>query len=393
MVQSQPTNTFACSGCGNCCSTWQIAIDKPRAEVLLALPWVQTHLHNLGLAFEPLLDWGYYLPLKPDQLCAFWEAEQGCLIHAKVGAAAKPLDCQRFPFASFTPISAEAPLTDVSFACSEMVNTHLLQWENPTPSTVEATGLAVASQTPQAVSPFYPKGVVWQPHVARFSFPFKQLKPLPWQVLHQRLALIKPAFQDTGISVWCALGLAWQVLMSPPKCVWSADQLLAWVLTYQQKEQPKQGWLWHGFQRWVLAKFLRMPYGMFDVWRFLAMGRYADDTVLGSDSEVSAEAVLRIAPSDSVYVKAFLFQLLNRRLPLGYGGAWAEQWLQAVVAWFLVQWYARILAVMGGQPTVDEESLKAAIRLVERYYTAHQPRFLAKFEGQWFWLVLLRCCV
>jgi Putative zinc- or iron-chelating domain len=385
------TETFACSECGNCCSTWQVAIDKPRANALFALPWVEERLHALGLAFEPLLDWGYYLPLKPDQMCVFWEQNEGCLIHKNVGATAKPLDCQRFPFASFTPeTTANTTFTDVSFACSEMVNTHLLQWETPTPSLVESVGLEAVTQSPQSVSPFYPKGVVWQPSVAIWSWPFKWFKPLPWAVLDHRLTLMKPAFQDDSISVWGALALAFTVMCSPIYKVWYAEQLLAFSLQFKRRERPRQSVLWQLFQRWVLAKFVRMPYGMFDVVRFVFRGRYADDKVLGLASEVPVGAVLGLPSSESRYVKAFLFQVLNRRLPLGYGGAWVELWLQACVAWFLVQWYGRILAVMGGQSVVDEPSVKSAIRLVERYYTAHQPRFLSKFEGQWFWLLLFR---
>ena len=124
--------------------------------------------------------------------------------------------------------------------------------------------------------------------------------------------------------------------------------------------------------------------------RFVLRGTYADDKVLGVASEVSVGAVLGLPPAQQLQVKAFLFQVLSRRLPLGYGVGWVELWLQAGVAWFLVQWYGRILAVMGGQTTVDEPSVKSAIRLVERYYTAHQPRFLSKFEGQWFWLFIFR---
>ena len=383
--------SFSCSGCGNCCSTWQIAIDKPRAEALLVLPWVQKRLQSLALAFEPLLNWGYYLPLTPDQRCVFWEETIGCLIHKELGAAAKPLDCQRFPFASFTlETLGNTTFTDGSFACSEMVNTHLLQWEVPAPSEVEITGLEAASQAPQAVSPFYPKGVDWCPSVARWSYPFKWVKPMPWAVLDHRLSLIKPAFQDEAISVWCALALAFTVMMSPFQTAWNKDDLLACVLRFNRQKSKGHGFLGMLFHRWVLAKFLRMPYGMFDVVRFIFKGRYADDNVLGVASEVSVNQVLGLPPSEHLQVKAFLFQVLNRRLPLGYGGAWVELWLQAGVAWFLVQWYGRVFAVLGGQEAVDEASVKSAIRLVERYYTAHQPRFLSQFEGQWFWLWLFR---
>ena len=382
---------FACSGCGNCCSIWQIAIDKPRAVGLLAMPWVKERLHALGLVFEPLLEWGYYLPLKPDQMCVFWEQNEGCLIHKNVGATAKPLDCQRFPFASFAPeTTANTAFTDVSFACSEMVNTHLLQWETPAPSGVESVGLQAVSQSPQAVSPFYPNGVTWRQSVALWSWPFKWLKPLPWAVLDHRLTLIKPAFQDASISVWGALALAFVVMRSPIYKVWHSEQLLALALRLNRQKPRFYGVLWRFFQRWVLAKFLRMPYGMFDVVRFVFRGVYADDKVLGVASEVSVGAVLGLPSAEQLQVKAFLFQMLNRRLSLGYGGAWVELWLQAGVAWFLVQWYGRIFAVMGGQTVVDEPSIKSAIRLVERYYTAHQPRFLSKFEGQWFWLVVFR---
>jgi hypothetical protein len=381
--------TFACSGCGNCCSTWQVSIDKPRAEALLALPWVQTLLATHGVAFEPLLNWGYYLPLQNNQMCVFWEAHTGCLIHTRLGATAKPLDCQRFPFASFTPPNANT-FVDASFACSEMVNTHLLQWQTPAPSTIETTGLTACSQTPEAVSPFYPKGVQWQSAVARWSFPFKRLQPIPWNVFHTRLEQLKPAFQDTTLPLWTSLALAWRMVISPPNQQWLPETIVSWLLRYQHKPSSvPPTWVQQLVHRWVLVKFLRMPYGMFDVGRFLLQNHYADEKIFGAAISLPLTQVLALPISESPIIKAFLFQMLNRRLPLGYGGAWAEQWLQACVAWFLIQWYARALAWLNAHTTVEDTHIKAAIRLVERFYTAHQPRFLAKFEGQWFWLAII----
>ena len=380
---------FACSGCGNCCSTWQVSIDKIRAEALLALPWVQTLLTKHKVAFEPLLNWGYYLPLQHNQMCVFWEEHQGCLIHTKLGAAAKPLDCQRFPFASFSP-STTSTFVDASFACSEMVNIHLTQWQTPTPSPVEITGLTACSQTPESVSPFYPKGVAWQPVVARWSFPFKWHHPIAWEQCHTRLEQLKPAFQDATLPVWHSLALAWHVMMSPPHTTWQPEMLVSWLLQYQHRSsKPLATWIQQIMHRWVLAKFLRMPYGMFNVGQFLMNNHYADEKIFGTGVSVALTQVLALPTSESGLIKAFLFQLLNRRLPLGYGGAWAEQWLQACVAWFLIQWYARTLAVLNNHTIVEATHVKAAIRLVERFYTAHQPRFLAKFEGQWFWLAIL----
>jgi hypothetical protein len=61
-------------------------------------------------------------------------------------------------------------------------------------------------------------------------------------------------------------------------------------------------------------------------------------------------------------------------------------WSMAVCAWLLLRWYAIMLTALRFSIQPSEASCQVlgpevslAIRLVERYYTGHQPRFM-----QWF---------
>jgi hypothetical protein len=51
----------------------------------------------------------------------------------------------------------------------------------------------------------------------------------------------------------------------------------------------------------------------------------------------------------------------------------------AGVAALLVRWYAKALAALQGAQETSEKDVTTAIRLVERYYTGHQPRFFNFF--------------
>jgi hypothetical protein len=88
-------------------------------------------------------------------------------------------------------------------------------------------------------------------------------------------------------------------------------------------------------------------------------------------------------PSDLMdrYGKPFLFHLLRRESPLLYGASFWHSVVMAKIAYVLLDFYSRAFTLQCEESVVGEEQVQLAIRCIERYYTAHQPRFLAKIEA------------
>jgi hypothetical protein len=121
-------------------------------------------------------------------------------------------------------------------------------------------------------------------------------------------------------------------------------------------------------------------------------GPYTDDKVLGSQA-VKLSSVITCPINDaSKALKAFVVSILSRRLPYASGMDAQGLWWLALSGWVLVRFYARALFLLenntmiktmvdnkteGKRAVVDGSLVVVAIRLVERYYTGHQPRFVA----------------
>src|SRR5580704_5482751 len=91
---------FECTNCGRCCrERWEIRVDAPSAERLLARPWPGID----GPAFTkrlPLVadDLPYTVARCANGACAFLDGKNLCRIHSELGLEAKPQVCQQFPF-------------------------------------------------------------------------------------------------------------------------------------------------------------------------------------------------------------------------------------------------------------------------------------------------------
>jgi hypothetical protein len=81
------------------------------------------------------------------------------------------------------------------------------------------------------------------------------------------------------------------------------------------------------------------------------------------------------------YAKPFLFHLLRRESPLLYGSSLWHSVVVAKIAYVLLVFYSKAFTLQCEEDCVSEETLELAIRCIERYYTAHQPRFLARVEA------------
>ncbi len=101
-----PDWNFSCTGCGDCCRRWHVAISPQEEERLKALEWededqVPPRLTTTINGFE-------YLAHTADGHCIFLDTEGDvCKIHRRFGYQAKPKGCRVYPFNISTTFPGE----------------------------------------------------------------------------------------------------------------------------------------------------------------------------------------------------------------------------------------------------------------------------------------------
>lgn len=390
ITHTEARPVFQCSGCGHCCSMWRVPIDAYRAHALLKRPWAQEHLQRSGLSLATLPNnEGYLLPLKEGNTCAFLDEEQRCLIQTHEGSAAKPLDCQRFPFAVTVARDAEwqEPFYDVTAACSTIAETLMLSFQEVQPGPKEQEAMEAATEgSPSARKKL---SVFVRPkRVAVWPAPFSWFKPLPWNVYEQLCKQLGFFFQQHPLSFWKAIKLGASLLQRPSQA-WAS--LLEQAKSEKRPTQPSTETIGI-MEKCLRLCFLRRPYGWLSFWHMLWSGLYRDPRLFG-DSAVSLRLVNRYPwpGQHNKQLNAFLLILLRRRIAIANGQSLLGQLSLALVALCLVRFYSAFLATMEEADAIEQSHVVIAIRLVERYYSAHQPAWLALFSlhPACSWLALL----
>jgi Fe-S-cluster containining protein len=363
-TNSNPPTYFNCYLCGDCCSSWSIPIEREKAEVLLARAWVQERLKNARRELVPLSSESYRLPLTDENVCVFLGEDRRCLIEVHEGVALKPSDCKRFPFAPVKLPDGELR-HDTSAVCKHISEQLLLAFQPILPKPEEIPQL-------------------------KTLFTGDTLEELPEQVA---ISL----FQKCS---WPEIGTYWEV---PLKAVFenpniSTRQALcqANALIRQWPDVPDKLYSARacgGFRLGGLITlcFLRKPYGTLSWVSLLCGKQYEDPRIFGFPVDLKAAGKAIWPPVLDRHLNAFLYNILTRKRLLARGASLESLLAMAVIAALLVRWYAAVLASLQNRTLISQTELTLAIRLVERYYTGHQPRFLKLFCSRWRGALL--CCL
>jgi len=98
-VRSLPVfQNWDCGSCGDCCRTYHVRVTEPEKVIIEQQNWPAEELGGL-----PPIVWDKHLKAhrlnhRADGACVFLGADNRCRIHAKHGAAAKPMACRIYPF-------------------------------------------------------------------------------------------------------------------------------------------------------------------------------------------------------------------------------------------------------------------------------------------------------
>ncbi len=462
-TDSNTAVTFDCHLCGECCSSWNIPVESDKAWALLEKPWVQDRLRAVNRSLVPVSDGLHRIPLTDENWCVFLADDRRCLIEIHEGHSLKPHECQRFPFATVALPNGQ-PSQDTSAACKYIAETLLLAFKPIVPR-------ASAMAEPADIMADFPERVRIQGR-----------QSLDWQTYQAALKNLASVFDHPNATFWHCLHEARRQLSALTKSPHPLSP--AFTKSPPPREAGGNGferllWLGGDFmrglgRRGILIGFLRKPYGTYSWTQLLWGRRYDDPRVFGLPlplggplarikrlSEASVTTFEQAGLAYSPVLKAFLYNILCRQMPIARGQSFRALLAMTAVASLLVVWYTEALTRMGitddlphpgmelepspprrpgsitngsdqpenslqkpmapqdgprhapgkglkipeagetGRVTGDQRALEdtdssaaipeltMAIRLVERYYTGHQPRFARIFDSGWkSWLVL-----
>lgn len=369
--------------CGDCCSSWNIPIEAHKAQQLLEKPWVQERLALTRRVLTPVSEALYRIPLTDENVCVFLAEDRRCLVEAHEGLALKPHECQRFPFATVTMPDGVAR-HDTSAACKRISDTLLLAFQPILPKPSNSSSEALSVQEEQRL--------LHQQEDASFdpveTFPTRihvgLLRTISLETYEDWLQQLRTIFMTPGVTPEAALFQARLLLLNRRS-------------TRPRSQQPvmKETFriaTWRRF--WVTLFFLRKPYQTLTWIRLLRGKTYEDPRLFGFSIDLNARRCVRWNSAQDDRLNAFVFNILSRRLPVARGQSLKSLLAMATCAALLVQWYAITLAWVRDSVMVEEQDVSIAIRLVERYYTGHQPRFMrffhSRWKGQWLQWFLLR---
>lgn len=343
---------FQCQLCGECCSSWNIPIERHKAEALLQKDWVQTRLAETRRTLSQQSAEIYRIPLTDENVCVFLAEDRRCLIEVNEGLTLKPHECQRFPFATVRMPDGTA-VHDTSAACKSVSEKLLMAFQPITPKPDQKTDEAEPLPSPTQA---------WLEDIGTFplTVPVTPFRQLDWQDYQNLQSGWREWFMDNSLDT---------------------EETLTKV---RHSLGLKSGLLRSSWAHKILTiLFLRKPYRTLSWFSLIRGSSYHDPRLFGEPLHLKALQTVPWSPEQERHLKAFIWNLINRKRLLSAGGSVQSLIAMAGVTILLVRWYAKALASLQELTTISKKDVATAIRLVERYYSGHQPRFFNCFLSSW----------
>lgn len=362
---------FQCQLCGECCSSWNIPIEGEKARQLLSRPWVQNRLQDTHRDLQEISEDLYRIPLTDENTCVFLGEDKRCLIEVHEGLALKPHECKRFPFATVRLPNGELQ-QDASAACKSIAEKLILAFQPIVPKTAQATLLF--PEEPAALME-YAEDQSWLEDIGQVpeQIPLSTFRKIPVADYQALTHQWRDWFMDERLDTQTALWNVGRSLRNWPK-----------IISGQFVQLDPNGGFSGIRATLLLLWFLRKPYRTLSFWSLLQGRQYHDPRLFGAPVSLRT---LRTIPWDNRHerhLKAFVYNLLCRMRLISAGGSAQSLFSMAIVATILVQWHAKALTSLQQSGEISEKDVTTAIRLVERYYTGHQPRFFNRFLSSGF---------
>lgn len=316
----------------------------------------------------------YRIPLTDENVCVFLADDKRCLVEVHEGLTLKPHECQRFPFASIRMPDGSVK-HESSAACKNISEKLLLAFQPILPKPAKAQEESLQALQQLEAEQF--EDITQFPERVPLGL-WGHLSLAEYQTFQSRL---RDIFMQPNLHPEATLKQA-QALLNRQANIDSAPEFR-----------------FHPFVKWALGVFfLRKPYRSMSWASLLGSGQYHDPRVFGLPIHLRQQDRIPWNPAHNHRLNAFLYAILQRKRLLSSGGSLSALFAMAAMACLLVQWHAKTIAWLQQKPeNLDPESItpkisdmdvSTAIRLVERYYTGHHPRFMYFFTSRWKgWLV------
>jgi len=133
---------------------------------------------------------------------------------------------------------------------------------------------------------------------------------------------------------------------------------------------------------WLTRLFLRKSFGYYGLWRMAVYGEFVDRDILPRPVTLRAVEAVAWPVTVNPWLSAYAHNVMQRQLLFseGYGYSLNQLLSLACIGGILIRFYAKAFAWLDSRACVESSDVTRAMRLVERYYTGHQPLFLALFR-------------
>lgn len=358
--------------CGQCCGAWKLPVEDDLYTSLNKIDWVKNILKDTNTDFECLND-QRFLP-KSEGICVFLDkTDNCCLLHKKLGPNQKPIECNRFPFA-FARDKEGNIYVDTSFYCkaisenigpkvNDLINEEYIAGfdvfeisDVVAYSPVVEVNLNIAIEIRQAISKYLYDQCIHlsiEDWVNPFISVFQLLIDIEGQIKKKQEIDIEQFIQKAGSKTF--------------------DQRM---LMFKQK---------------ILTAFLLRKYSILpDVGKLLFNCSKFKEPIVVEEIDLKQYKCVTFASdidSKSLLLK-YLLDINQRTILLGHGHCLVGIYIEMFVAYCLLKWYMKALAIVDQSNISEGFHIKLAIRIVERYYIGHNVRFLELFRKSVTFIVL-----
>lgn len=332
--------------------------------------WVKARLVETRRKLVQLSDDFYRIPLTDENVCVFLADDRRCMVELHEGPSLKPKECQRFPFATIQ-LPDGSQRHETSAACKHISETLLLAFQPILPK----PALPIEDDSSDNLSTYQQQEDAQFDEVGQLParIPVNVFRTINISQYEHYLSQLQAVFSTSNIDADSALHHIARFLpllhapsAKPPKIVNASSFRIHPQLAH-----------------WMIIGFLRKPYRTLSWLSLLSGNTYHDPRVFGIPINLREQRTIPWNPAHDRLLNAFLFNVLHRKRLLTSNASLTSLLAMATVAALLVQWHAKTLAWLQQADTITEADVSGAIRLVERYYTGHQPRFLQWFTSRW----------
>ena len=360
-------------GCGLCCQGWEIDIDPKAYETLSKIDWPAVSGKFKGRKIFVESESGKKFFELIDRKCVFLDGDNGCVIHGKLGYAAKAHTCKRYPLNFLeTP---DGVMVRLSFVC---------------PSVLKNAGRPLEEQLDQIKEIFYASDRDY--HSVAGPVFLDEETSIPWdKYLTVENALLR--ILDLGGNYEDVLRAGAKFLRYVSENVKNGRDIVkildeAGQKSFSEKRVEASITKRRLYMTVFAAKELvgqskkAAPSRYFNILK-IVLGK-GNIVVNGIETDLAKMDKIKFDINDEAFshtVRRYIRHLISTKwhlLPVNKLGPQNTNLISGysfiLIIYALIRWYSTVFAVQRGGEKVAAEDVEKAVSFVERSYAGHISR-------------------